>query len=273
MGRFLLWLISLVFSCSGSRLSSVSLALLQLFCLFLAIYANLSALHVIEYHPTLDVAMRTGKVVVSIGFILVFSLGTISAVARLDQWWGMFAPQPSHSSRYYLISGVTVNNTETDLWDGGPALLQYRSPSFRVPTVAHFESARWRRVLAEMGNQRVRLCWARGSRCFPTLVVTFFLLLFTQSMMFYAHFLCKQWNAYGPGRLGDGHRLKTVKTIRRTVSAISSRFPLTLVAGSHSRMERHCEQAGDGRRRSCLDSSLSEMNEKKRHGHFGTLFF
>lgn len=75
---------------------------------------------------------------------------------RLDQYWGMFAPEVFKDDGWYILEGKTARNKLIDLRSEGSAV-SYRKPE-RI--VTHYSSDRWRKYAENylfVSNQFLRL--------------------------------------------------------------------------------------------------------------------
>jgi len=64
---------------------------------------------------------------------------------NMDQSWRMFAPDPTHTTRWFVVSGTLENGTERDVFRGGA--VEYDRPA-RAETT--YPTARWRKYLSNV---------------------------------------------------------------------------------------------------------------------------
>lgn len=89
-------------------------------------------------------------------------------VLRLDQYWDMFAPQPTRDDGWFLVPAVLADGREVDLLrDGAP--VSYAKPDSIYAT--HETPSRWRKY-----RERI---WARS---------------YAWHREHYARYLCRDWN-------------------------------------------------------------------------------
>jgi len=104
-------------------------------------------------------------------------------VLRLDQYWDMFAPFPSHEDGWYVIPAQQLGGGEIDLMHPSRERVDYSKPVF----VAHeFRNIRWHKYLERL--------WMPE---------------FASSRAYYGKYLCRTWNATHSG----GAMIKSLKLV------------------------------------------------------------
>jgi hypothetical protein len=76
-----------------------------------------------------------------------FELATLAA--RLEQYWGMFAPAPNRDDGWYVIEGVKNNGSRVDTFHERE-LLSYEKPA---SAVEFYPNERWRRYMMNIGTR------------------------------------------------------------------------------------------------------------------------
>jgi len=104
---------------------------------------------------------------------------------RLDQWWGMFSPNPPKEYGWYVIPGELVNGKIVDLMPGSKT--PYKAPSFDKPSIisSQYPTQRWRKYL--MNIQDVEHYDKR---------------------LYFAQYLCRKWN-WPTGKHAGQYALKS----------------------------------------------------------------
>jgi hypothetical protein len=91
-------------------------------------------------------------------------------IFRLDQWWGMFSPQPPTDDGWFVIPGKLANGEEVDLYkDGAP--VSWDKPYL----VSHtYPSEKWRKYMMNLYSEQME-----------------------DMKLGYGRYLCRGWNWYG----------------------------------------------------------------------------
>lgn len=120
-----------------------------------------------------------------------YTAARVAEVLRLDQWWGMFSPNPPFQYGWFVIPGQLVDGRVVDLMPGSAT--PYEPPTTRKPAVPSYQytSQRWRKYLmnlhdVENYDKRVHfgryLCkawnWPTGPHYGDDMLVTFEVLFF-----------------------------------------------------------------------------------------------
>merc|ERR1712137_427267 len=79
-------------------------------------------------------------------------LQVISEVAQLDQWWGMFSPNPPLEYGWFVMKGQLQNGKIVDLMPGSSHPME--EPSNEKPALisAQYPTQRWRKYLMNMSD-------------------------------------------------------------------------------------------------------------------------
>lgn len=95
-------------------------------------------------------------------------LRAVALTVRLDQYWSMFAPRPTHSEFWYVIRGELENGEAVDVYR-----LTKGEPKWEKPAdpYSFFESRRWRKFLEKLPEAK-----------------------FERLRLFYGRYLCRKWN-------------------------------------------------------------------------------
>jgi hypothetical protein len=97
-------------------------------------------------------------------------LNTIGEIARVDQYWNLFAPYPSLDHGWYVLDARLRDGTEVDLLTSRPVSWE------RPPLVsATYRNERWRKYLMNL--------WTGG---------------YASYRPFYAQYLHREWNESHP---------------------------------------------------------------------------
>ena len=99
------------------------------------------------------------------------SLNGIGEIARVDQYWNLFAPYPTLEHGWYVVDARLRDGTELDILTGKP--LTWEKPAL---VSAAYINERWRKY-------RINLWLASNSQYRP----------------YYARWLCRQWNTSHSG--------------------------------------------------------------------------
>lgn len=95
-------------------------------------------------------------------------LSSILYVARLDQFWDMFAPFPGRDDGWYVVPGRLVNGTEVDVRHPERGAVTYAKPEYVTDEIKNF---RWQAYEIRLYDPRFR-----------------------HHRLAYARYLCRQWN-------------------------------------------------------------------------------
>src|SRR6185436_2363789 len=69
--------------------------------------------------------------------------------ARLEQYWGMFAPSPSRDDGWYVVEGILRNGSKADVFRQSDAINEQKPA-----TAADFyPNERWRRYMMNLGTR------------------------------------------------------------------------------------------------------------------------
>lgn len=108
-------------------------------------------------------------------------LNFIGNAIRLDQYWALFAPQPSRDGGWYLLSGQLANNSIINLETKKP--IDFKRPK---RTASYYKDFRWKKYYLNT--------WLKIN---------------SEYRKYYANYLCKNWNSTHAG----DEKLKEVKII------------------------------------------------------------
>jgi predicted DCC family thiol-disulfide oxidoreductase YuxK len=104
-------------------------------------------------------------------------------VARLDQYWNMFAPFPSRDDGWYVFPGELADGTQLDVLRPDQAGISYDKPDF---ISLSYPNIRWHRYREGLWSAQ-----------------------FADNRLYYGKYLCRQWNRAHPA----AQALKSFKMI------------------------------------------------------------